>query len=57
MSRPRCHIKDKKLSLCISMNGQELVKDIGGKDGQDVVPLGGEPRRPVEMYGHEGGRH
>lgn len=57
MSRPRCHLKDKKLSLCISMNCQELVKDIGGKDGQEVVPLGGESCRTMEMYGHGGGRH
>lgn len=56
MSRPRCHLKDKKLSLCISMNYQELVKDIGGKDGQEVVPLGG-PCRTMEKYGHGGGRH
>lgn len=37
VSRPRCHLKDKKLSLCVSMNCQELLLDIGGKHGQEVV--------------------
>lgn len=57
VSRPRCHLKDKKLSLCISMNCQELLLDIGGKHGQEVAPLGRGPCRTLEMYGHGGGRH
>lgn len=34
-------MKDKKLPLCISMNCQVLVKNVGRKDEQEVVTLRG----------------
>lgn len=37
MSRPSCHLKDKKLPLCIRINCHELVEEVGRKDGQEVV--------------------